>query len=461
MASTSEFRSVGDQEPISIEAPPFPNSGRPVAKLLIVDDESAQLRAVCKTLALEGYHATGYTSPTEALGALRNQTFDLVLSDLVMPDMDGIHFLKAALAIDPAMGGIVMTGHGTIDAAVKAMQAGALDVLVKPFQLRAALPVLARALAVRSLRMENIQLHEAIGIYKLSMSVAFVLDSDVVLEDIAEAALGQSLVRGVSILLPTEAGDELQVAADRGVDVPYEKGARIPFTPEISAWVERRREFLPHPGEVDAAGGILDAQPGQVMRGLPVPMLSGGKFVGFLSVSLDDPRRPIAPGQCKALHILASAAASAIERSSLVERLRGAEKRYRRLTENAPDIVYRYELNPRRCSYVNPAVESITGYNPEQFYSDPDLGLKIAHPEDRGLVDDVLQGRWVGPDAATPRRCGADTGTDTLSGLNSTRCPCWIRMGSWWPSKELRVILPRARWRMNASADRFRRRMSC
>ncbi len=61
------------------------------------------------------------------------------------------------------------------------MQAGALDYILKPFKLTAILPVLTRALAVRRLRMENIQLHEALGIYKLRMGVALAFDGDTVL----------------------------------------------------------------------------------------------------------------------------------------------------------------------------------------------------------------------------------------------------------------------------------------
>ena len=76
-----------------------------------------------------------------------------------------------------------------------------------------------------------------------------------------------------------------------------------------------------------------------------------------------------------------------------MEQLRAAEQRYRRLAENAPDIVFRYELHPRRCyAYVNAAVAAITGYSPEENYADPDLGFKIVHPEDQRLLEPVF--RW-------------------------------------------------------------------
>ncbi|MBC7983939.1 MAG: response regulator, partial [Candidatus Obscuribacterales bacterium] len=94
-------------------------------RLLIVDDDSAQLHALCSTLKLEGFPNSGFTSATLALATLRVQTFDLVLTDLKMPDMDGIEFLNAARNLDPDIIGIVMTGNASVDTAVAAMKAGA------------------------------------------------------------------------------------------------------------------------------------------------------------------------------------------------------------------------------------------------------------------------------------------------------------------------------------------------
>jgi two-component system sensor histidine kinase/response regulator len=132
--------------------------GITLARLLIVDDEVAQMEALCKTLGTEGYSTFGYSSASEALTALPKGEFDLLLTDLMMPEMDGISLLRAALTVDSSLIGIMMTGQGTISTAVSAMQAGAFDYILKPFKLSAMLPVLSRALGVRRLRMENAEL---------------------------------------------------------------------------------------------------------------------------------------------------------------------------------------------------------------------------------------------------------------------------------------------------------------
>jgi light-regulated signal transduction histidine kinase (bacteriophytochrome) len=79
-----------------------------------------------------------------------------------MPEMDGIDLLRAALARDPLLVGVIMTGEGSVANAVDAMKAGALDYITKPFKLSAILPVLSRALSVRALRVRNAELEQRV-----------------------------------------------------------------------------------------------------------------------------------------------------------------------------------------------------------------------------------------------------------------------------------------------------------
>lgn len=124
-------------------------------QLLIVDDEAVQSTALARTLIIEGYDATEAHSAAEALSQLREHRFDVLITDLMMPDLDGVALLRAAQTIDENLVGVVMTGHGTIDTAVAAMKSGALDYILKPFNLTSLLPVVSRALTVRRLRLEN------------------------------------------------------------------------------------------------------------------------------------------------------------------------------------------------------------------------------------------------------------------------------------------------------------------
>lgn len=132
--------------------------GTDSTRILIVDDEAAQMKALCDTLRDHGYETVGFATGRAALAALHEGKFDLLLADLMMPEMDGIGLLQAALRAEPNLVGIIMTGEGTIATAVEAMKVGALDYILKPFKLSVILPVLSRALTVRRLRLENAEL---------------------------------------------------------------------------------------------------------------------------------------------------------------------------------------------------------------------------------------------------------------------------------------------------------------
>lgn len=131
-------------------------------RLLVVDDQTELLDALCEALREEGFEVTACAGPDAALNALRTGRFDLLLSDLVMPRTDGIHLLQSALRLDPALSVVIMTGQGTVQAAVEAMRAGAADFVLKPFRLAQILLVLDRALEARRLRAENTRLRREV-----------------------------------------------------------------------------------------------------------------------------------------------------------------------------------------------------------------------------------------------------------------------------------------------------------
>src|SRR5262249_8868836 len=155
--------------------------------------------------------------------------------------MDGVTFLRHAIKIDRTLASIVMTGHGTLATAVEAMQAGALDYILKPFRLSVVLPVLARALAIRQVRLENIELHHAVGMYELSRTVGLALDADTVLQKVADTAGAQSGVRGVCVLLALAGGPSegkcaggFRVAAARGEHAAALAGTTVPCSQTLA-----------------------------------------------------------------------------------------------------------------------------------------------------------------------------------------------------------------------------------
>ena len=145
-------------------------SASQIGSILVVDDEVELKSVLVETLVSQGYQATGLSSGAEALEAIRTQAFDVVLTDLVMPGMDGVALIQKTLQMDPHLVCIVMTGQGTIQTAVAAMKVGAFDYVLKPFRVQALLPLVARAMEVRQMRLENSQLRETVAVYELAQT---------------------------------------------------------------------------------------------------------------------------------------------------------------------------------------------------------------------------------------------------------------------------------------------------
>jgi two-component system, sensor histidine kinase and response regulator len=152
---------------------PFEVGQHGPARLIIVDDERPLMEALCETLALEGYIVRGFGSPREALLGLRPGEFDLLITDLMMPDLDGIALGHAARQIDPQLAAIVMTGHGTIDTAVRALQEGALDYVLKPFKLDAIRLAITRAVGVQRLKRAHAALQASERRQSQELALAF------------------------------------------------------------------------------------------------------------------------------------------------------------------------------------------------------------------------------------------------------------------------------------------------
>jgi PAS domain S-box-containing protein len=120
--------------------------------ILIVDDEIETMNPLCDLLSGWGYEVTGFTSGKQALKALHERDFDLLLTDLGMPEMSGIELIEAACAMQPLLVSIIITGQGTIQTAVEAMKTGAFDYVLKPLEFKTLRQILSRAIAVRRLR---------------------------------------------------------------------------------------------------------------------------------------------------------------------------------------------------------------------------------------------------------------------------------------------------------------------
>jgi len=118
-------------------------------RILVIDDE-AIVRVSCqRALAPESYDVEATSRGDEALKRLAEENFDIVLTDLKMPDMDGIEVLKKIKESWPQLVVIIITGYGTVSTAVQAIKLGAFDYIEKPFTPDDIIAIVKRAVTAR------------------------------------------------------------------------------------------------------------------------------------------------------------------------------------------------------------------------------------------------------------------------------------------------------------------------
>jgi DNA-binding NtrC family response regulator len=131
--------------------------------ILIVDDEFSVRESLEKVLSKAGYATLAAGSGNEALSLLSKQKIDIVLSDLKMPDGDGVELLKSIKKSFPDIEVILLTGYGTIENAVEAMREGAYDFITKPPKKAIILTAVERAIERQNLSLENKYLREQLS----------------------------------------------------------------------------------------------------------------------------------------------------------------------------------------------------------------------------------------------------------------------------------------------------------
>lgn len=126
--------------------------------ILLIDDEAIALSNLSHVLTREGYAVTACKTGEAGLAAMQTTAFDLVMTDLQMPGVDGMAVLRHVRVNTPGIPVIMITGHATLDSAVDAMKAGAYHYIAKPFRLAEAREVVRGALEMRRIKQENSEL---------------------------------------------------------------------------------------------------------------------------------------------------------------------------------------------------------------------------------------------------------------------------------------------------------------
>lgn len=211
-------------------------------RILVVDDEKLTLRLVKKILGKEGYNVVTAKNGEDALEILEDEKFDLLLTDIRMPGIDGMKLLNLFKRKDPDAAAVIFSGHGTIDMAVEAMGVGGNGFIIKPFTPDELIATVSMALEKVRLLRENIRLKSMLPLFEVSKRLVEKVNTDELLSYLVEVAKREAACDTVSIMLKTKS-DLLEVRAAEGLKNGF-KGAAIKIGEGLAGRVAQTGEPL-------------------------------------------------------------------------------------------------------------------------------------------------------------------------------------------------------------------------
>jgi response regulator RpfG family c-di-GMP phosphodiesterase len=284
-------------------------------RILVVDDEAVICDILRDFLEFEGFSVRTAGCGDVAIELFSADHFDLVLTDLKMPGLDGLGLLKRIAELDRGVATVIMTGFGTVETAIEAMKRGAFDYILKPFKPEEVVRVLRRALDKQRLERENFLLRETVGFYELAQAMS------------SEITLDEQLRMVVDLVKNSFGADGVTIIAE-DPKVPGKFLSRMVCGHDCAApKVERLLETFLTNGQVLANGdeaGSWVVGPGQgdpITSFMAAPLKIRGATFGMLTAYSRRRGYRFSEGQRKGMVIFGGRAANAIENARMYQNL--------------------------------------------------------------------------------------------------------------------------------------------
>lgn len=181
--------------------------------ILIADDELNIRNGLIQAVEMEGYEGIGAEDGNQAWNIVNSRNVDMVITDLRMPGMDGSELLKKLFTSYPTIPVVVLTGHGTIEDAVTAMQNGAVDFLTKPVNLNHLFVLIKKSLSSRDMARKNQELQEELDRLKSRTSYSPLVGKSPAVQRLMDTII-QIAPSRASVLITGESGTGKELVAD-------------------------------------------------------------------------------------------------------------------------------------------------------------------------------------------------------------------------------------------------------
>jgi signal transduction histidine kinase/CheY-like chemotaxis protein len=313
-------------------------------KILVVDDEEIVLKFACDALRSDGHMAVGVLSAPEALKRIKVEKYDFILTDIKMPEMDGVELIKAVHEINPAIGALFMTGYASLDTAKEAIQEGAYDYILKPFDLHEIRSAVADAIRKRRKVREDARGEELSRLSDLHRILYTAGDKRGLLKWSLGFAIMQCNLNVGSIIFWNERTSELELFLCQDLSKNLFQETKIAVDgEEIREWllmedVLQTKSPQEHPilsqlQDLPSFAPIINTIFQEGYEVVSIPIRKGGRTYGLLSLKGSFPQERVSEADLKLLTIIAIQTAISIENLSLLEESRRSYQELEKLQE--------------------------------------------------------------------------------------------------------------------------------
>ncbi len=288
--------------------------------ILIVDDEET-IAKLCRTiLTHEGYEVMSASSGSEALRIAESRQLEMVITDMLMPGMDGQETFLALKEKQRELIGLLITGHGTMDMAIKAIGHGFSGFIRKPFTAQELIQAVNDSFEKEALREENTRLKTLIPLYSLGEKFMASLSRKEILDGLIETISTQTGSQRVSVMLYDEKDDSLKIAAARGIKEDIIPKIRVRPGENIAGWVFQKGEPVilnGGPEENPMFAHFLKSR--DIIASISFPLKAKDRCLGVLNISKTKEGSLFSNSDIEMLSVICGQAVMALENLRIME----------------------------------------------------------------------------------------------------------------------------------------------
>ncbi len=325
-----------------------------LGKILVIDDEERMCQSLVTILKDLGYQAKAATQAREALKEIEKNNYDLIVSDIRMPELDGFNILKLAKRQNKEALVIFMTAYASLESAIQAINLGAYDYLTKPLDIADFRLTIQRALAKREvdlsqnilleeLKQKNLELKRKVSelnaLYQTGKSLSSTADLKQLLNQIITLATKVIGAKTGSVMLINLERQELYISAAIGLEPEVVRNTRLKMGKSIAGYVAEKKTPLMIPDvEKDLRFKRINKQKYETKSLLSVPLKIKNKILGVINLNNKIDGAPFSKSDLKLLTTFASQAAVAIDSAYIFEQMKRKNQELNLLYEIATRV---------------------------------------------------------------------------------------------------------------------------